>query len=60
MASNGKIESQWVLDSGCSFHMSPDKTLFHEYETIDVDRVLMGNHNACKIVGISSVKIMME
>ncbi|KAH9752456.1 hypothetical protein KPL71_014688 [Citrus sinensis] len=28
VASNGKIEGQWVLDSGCSFHMSPDKTLF--------------------------------
>ncbi|KAH9801638.1 hypothetical protein KPL71_001098 [Citrus sinensis] len=59
VASNGKIEGQWVLDTGCSFHMSPDKTLFHEYETIDGGRVLMGNHNACKIVGISSVKIRM-
>ncbi|KAH9697780.1 Integrase catalytic domain-containing protein [Citrus sinensis] len=38
VASNGKIESQWVLDSSCSFHMSPDKTLFHEYETIDGDK----------------------
>ena len=59
VGSNGKIESQWVLDSSCSFHISPDKTLFHEYETIDGGRVLMGNHNACKIVGISFVKIRM-
>lgn len=59
MISNRKIEGQWVLDFGCSFHMSPDKTFFHEYETIDKGRVLMGNHNACKIVGIGSVKIRM-
>ena len=59
VASNGKIESQRVLNSSCSFHMSPDKTLFHEYKIIDGGRVLMGNHNACKIVGIGFVKIRM-
>ncbi|KAH9781781.1 hypothetical protein KPL71_008610 [Citrus sinensis] len=59
VASNGKIKGQWVLDSGCSFHMSPDKTVFHEYKTIDRGRVLMAKHNACKIVGIGSVKIRM-
>ena len=35
VASNGKIEGQWVLDFGYSFHKSPHKTLFHKYEAID-------------------------
>ena len=39
--------------------MSHDKSLFHDYETIDGDRVLMGNHNACEIIDISSIKIRM-
>ena len=59
VAPNGKIEGRWVLDFGCSFHISPDKTRFHEYETIDGGRVLIGNHNACNIVRICSVKIRM-
>ena len=59
IASNASTEGQRVLDSGCSFHMCPYKSLFHEYESIDGGRVLMGNNNACKIIGIEFVRIRM-
>lgn len=60
MASNGKIQGQRVLDSGCSFHMSHGKGLLHDYESIDSGIVIIGNHNACVIVGIGSVRIKMH
>ena len=59
VASNNNIKDQWVLDSGCSFHLCPDKSFFHTYESVDGGRVLMGNNNICKIVGMGSVKIEM-
>ncbi|KAH9697399.1 hypothetical protein KPL71_023589 [Citrus sinensis] len=59
VASNSNIKGQWVLDSGCSFHLCPDKSLFHTYKSVDGGRVLMGNNNVCKIVGMGSVKIEM-
>ncbi|KAH9699128.1 hypothetical protein KPL71_024224 [Citrus sinensis] len=59
VASNSNIKGQWVLDSGCSLHLCPDKNLFHTYKSVDGGRVLMGNNNVCKIVGMGSVKIEM-
>lgn len=55
VASNSNIRGWWVLDSGCSFHLCPDRSLFYEYESVDGGRVLIGNNNVCKIVGIRSV-----
>lgn len=55
-----KIQGQWVLDSGCSLHMSHDKRFFHDDKSNDSGRVLIANHNTCNIVGISSVKIRMH
>ena len=26
-----KGENEWILDSGCSFHMTPNKDLFSTY-----------------------------
>ena len=43
VVSNSNIRSQWILDSGCSFHLCPGRSLF--YESVDGSRVLMGNNN---------------
>ncbi|KAH9659867.1 hypothetical protein KPL70_024018 [Citrus sinensis] len=59
VASNINTKGQWVIDSGCSFHLCPDKILFYKYEAVDGGRVLMGNNNVCNIVGVGSVKIKM-
>ncbi|KAH9729176.1 protein kinase domain-containing protein [Citrus sinensis] len=59
VASNGNTKSQWVIDSGCSFHLCLDRNLFYKYETVDGGRVLMGNNNVYKIIDIGSIKIKM-
>ena len=50
----------WVLDSGCSFHMSPNKHWFYDYKELDGGTVLMGNDASCKTVGIGTIKIRMH
>ena len=54
-----KDGDEWILDSGCSFHMIPDKTFFGTYKSIDGGNVTMRNKTTCKVVGVGSVQIRM-
>ena len=47
----------WVLDTGASYHMCPNKDWFTSYEPIDGGNVLMADDSVCKIVGIGSIKL---
>ena len=49
----------WILDSGCSYHMSPNRSLFDTYKSCEGSSVMMGNRTSCKMVGIGTVKIKM-
>ena len=51
------MDIDWVLDSGCTFHMCPHKDWFVTYETVDTGVVLMGNNAECKVAGIGTVQI---
>ncbi|KAG8491299.1 hypothetical protein CXB51_014566 [Gossypium anomalum] len=31
---NSKVRAEWILDSGCTFHMSPNRDWFTTYETV--------------------------
>jgi len=54
------FENQWILDSGCSFHMCPNKTWFDTYEEKSSGNVFMGNDVLCKTIGIGTIKIKMH
>ena len=49
----------WSLDSGASHHMSPHRSWFTSYETINGSSVFMGNNASCEPVGMGNVKIKM-
>uniref|UniRef100_A0A803PS03 Retrovirus-related Pol polyprotein from transposon TNT 1-94 n=1 Tax=Cannabis sativa TaxID=3483 RepID=A0A803PS03_CANSA len=51
---------EWILDSGCSFHMTPNKDLFTHFEESSVGTVLLGNNKACKIIGTGTVNMKMH
>ncbi|KAL9444475.1 hypothetical protein AB3S75_017630 [Citrus x aurantiifolia] len=51
IATDGQTRGNWVLDSSCSFHMCPNKSLFMNYEAYDGGIVVMGNDASCKVVG---------
>ncbi|KAG8478742.1 hypothetical protein CXB51_028655 [Gossypium anomalum] len=56
---NSKLSEEWILDSGCTFHMSPNWDWFTAYEIVSEGVVLMGNNASCKITGFGTIKVKM-
>ncbi|KAG8492887.1 hypothetical protein CXB51_010059 [Gossypium anomalum] len=54
---NSKVSEEWILDSGYTFHMSPNRDWFTTYETVSEGVVLMGNNASCKITGVGTIKV---
>ena len=42
----------WVVDSGASFHATPNKKYFQDYVQDDFGQVLLGDDDPLKIVGM--------
>ena len=55
-----KSKNEWILDSGCSYHMCPNRDLFSTYESCNGGIVLMGNNAACDVVGRGTIRIKMH
>ena len=56
--STGCSGDAWVLDSACSYHMTPRRDWFTTYQSISGE-VLMGNNMTCKVLGIGTMRIKM-
>ncbi|KAG8472188.1 hypothetical protein CXB51_036924 [Gossypium anomalum] len=56
---NSKVSDEWILDSGCTFHMSPNRGWFITYETMSEGVILMGNNASCKIASVGIIKVKM-
>ncbi|KAG8497270.1 hypothetical protein CXB51_008544 [Gossypium anomalum] len=56
---DSKVSEEWILDSGCTFHMNPNRDWFTTYETVSEGVVLMGNNASCKIAGVGTIKVKM-
>ncbi|KAM1003335.1 hypothetical protein ACFX2C_003672 [Malus domestica] len=52
--------NEWILDSGCTYHMCPIREWFSNFEKLDGGVVLMGNNNACKTQGIGKICLNMH
>ena len=48
---------EWILDSGCSFHMCPIKAWFEDFKEADGGHVLLSNNKHCKILGTGTIRI---
>ncbi|KAG8480151.1 hypothetical protein CXB51_024883 [Gossypium anomalum] len=58
VASSSSFHSnEWILDSGYSYHMSPNREWFSDLVELNGGVVCMGNDNACKTIGIDSIKL---
>jgi len=51
------IANEWVLDTGCSFHMTPRKDWFKDFKELSSGYVKMGNDTYSPVKGIGSIKI---
>jgi hypothetical protein len=47
----------WLVDSGASFHVTPHKEWFCEYERHDGGNVFLGDDSIAKIIGLGRVKL---
>ena len=54
---NNALLESWVLDSACSYHMTPKKDWFDTYKPYNSGMVQMGNDVTCPVIGIGTVKI---
>jgi len=57
VSSNKRSKTEWILDTGCTFHMCLYKDLFTTFEPVDCGVVLMGNDAQCKVAGIGTIQI---
>uniref|UniRef100_A0A803PJ91 Reverse transcriptase Ty1/copia-type domain-containing protein n=1 Tax=Cannabis sativa TaxID=3483 RepID=A0A803PJ91_CANSA len=48
-------DSEWILDSGCSFHMTPNKSWFEEFTSDTYGTVYLGDKKSCRMVGIGII-----
>ncbi|KAL0433148.1 UNVERIFIED_CONTAM: Retrovirus-related Pol polyprotein from transposon TNT 1-94 [Sesamum latifolium] len=51
---------EWLIDSGCTFHISPFKEIFSNYKTDNLGFVAMANEKLCGIKGLGDVCVTFE
>ena len=54
------IIDAWVVDSGASFHATPNKKHFHDYVQGDFGQVRLGDDKPYKIIGMGTVFIKQQ
>jgi len=57
--STTQISDVWILDSGCSCHITPNREWFMTYRSANSSCVYLGDDRCCNIVGIGDVRIRM-
>jgi hypothetical protein len=50
----------WLIDSGASYHMTPHREWFSEYEKYDGGDVFLGDDSTTKILGCGRVKLLLK
>ena len=50
-------EEEWVLDSGCTFHITPRKEILTDLVEFEGNKMMMGNNSFCIVRGIGKITI---
>ncbi|CAH9141104.1 unnamed protein product [Cuscuta epithymum] len=48
-------ENEWLIDSGCTYHMTPFRSLFSSYYSCNDGFVSLADNKKCKIHGVGDV-----
>lgn len=51
------LEEEWVLDSGCTFHITPRKELLTDLVEFEGKKIMMGNNSYCMVKGMGKITI---
>lgn len=52
-------KNEWIMDSSCTFHMTPWSNLFVNIRHINRGKVLMDSDESCDVIGIGTIKFKM-
>ena len=47
----------WLVESGSSFHMTPHREWFYEYERYDGGNIFLGDESTTRIIGRGKFKL---
>lgn len=50
-------EDEWVMDSGCTFHITPRRELLSNFVEMSGNKVMMGNNSFCMVKGMGNITI---
>jgi hypothetical protein len=56
-SSSTHADHEWLVDSGASFHVTPHREWFCEYERYDVGNVFLGDDSKTRIIGRGKFKL---
>ena len=51
-------KSEWVMDSGCIFYITPDRDALFDFKEFEGGNVLMGNNTSSEVKGMGKLKII--
>jgi len=52
-------DSEWILDTGATYHVCPNRNWFSNFKKLDGCSVVMGDDHPCNMKGICTVLIKM-
>ncbi|KAG7535610.1 hypothetical protein ISN45_Aa08g030180 [Arabidopsis thaliana x Arabidopsis arenosa] len=48
---------EWIMDSGCSFHLTPNKEILSDLKEFNGGKVIMANNSHSEVKGIGKIQI---
>ncbi|KAH9672463.1 hypothetical protein KPL70_017737 [Citrus sinensis] len=51
--------SEWILDTGATYHLCPIKEWFTDFRNLESGAVVMGNNQPCHTMGIGTIRLKM-
>ncbi|KAH9753759.1 hypothetical protein KPL71_015193 [Citrus sinensis] len=49
--------SEWILDTGATYHLCPIKEWFTDFRNLESGAVVMGNDQPCRTMGIGTIRL---
>ncbi|KAG8368575.1 hypothetical protein BUALT_Bualt15G0059800 [Buddleja alternifolia] len=50
-------ETDWIIDSGVSYHITPHRDMFTSYTSGNFGRVRMANHGVTEVIGMGNINL---
>ncbi|KAG8383556.1 hypothetical protein BUALT_Bualt04G0025900 [Buddleja alternifolia] len=50
-------ETDWIIDSGASYHITPHRDMFTSYTSGNFGRVGMANHGVTEVIGMGNINL---